>query len=122
VPVAALAAIATVVGIPLGLLLLLCYPVLLMLGYLTACLCLGDRVVRLLPGARGDPLGKGWRLTGLALALVLLALLASLPFAGWVFLLAALVLGVGAVVLRSWESLAGTSHAMPPASAQPRGE
>jgi cytoskeletal protein CcmA (bactofilin family) len=122
VPAAALVAIITVVGIPLGLLLLLCYPVVLLLGGLTAGLCLGDRIVRLLPRGRGDPLGKGWRLAGLALALALIALLASLPFAGWGLLLGAVALGVGGLALRSWQTLAGTHHAMPPASLQPQGD
>ena len=43
----------TIVGIPLGMLLLFFYPVMLLLGYLTGALFLADRVVGWLATRRG---------------------------------------------------------------------
>lgn len=106
VPAAALVAIGTVVGIPLGLLLLLCYPVLALLGYLGAALAIGDRIAQALrrPAAR---VGSALRLVGLALALVLLALLISIPRAGIFLLLAAIAFGLGAWTLCIWRAYSG---------------
>ena len=45
IPVGGILFMVTIVGIPLGMLLLFFYPVMLLLGYLTGALFLADRVV-----------------------------------------------------------------------------
>jgi hypothetical protein len=99
VPVAAVLLFATVIGIPLGLLLLALYPVMLMLGYITAAVFLGDALlVRL---SRDALARRAPRAGAFVAALVALALVIRVPYVGGWVALAALVLGVGALMLRA---------------------
>jgi hypothetical protein len=106
VPVAAVVLFATVIGIPLGLLLFALYPVMLMLGYTTIAVFLGDG---LLARLRRDALARrAPRAAAFVVALVILALVIRIPYAGgWVMLLA-LVLGVGALMLHAARPAAWT--------------
>jgi len=91
-PVAIGLLMVTLVGIPLGLGLLALFCLWLLVGFLIAALFLGDLGVRGL-GLRPS---RGWRLLGLLLSLMLLALLQAVPLMGSLALAAALVFGVGA--------------------------
>jgi cytoskeletal protein CcmA (bactofilin family) len=97
-PVAAVIALITVVGIPAGLLALLAYPVLLLLGYVYAGVALGDFAMARLQPARVQ--SRGSRITGAVLALLALALLTRIPVVGGLIGLLAMLAGLGALLLQ----------------------
>lgn len=97
VPVAALILLISILGIPLGLLLVLLYFVLLLLGYVSTGVALGDWA---LARFKSDAAAKGWwRAAAAVLGVLAIALLGSVPVAGMLVVLAALLLGLGAIVL-----------------------
>lgn len=96
IPVALVIAMFTVIGLPLGLLLLLAYPMLLVVGYVVAGIALGDTVL-----ARTRPtreLSRGSRIAAAAVALIVLGLAAGIPFLGGVIAFVALLVGTGALL------------------------
>jgi cytoskeletal protein CcmA (bactofilin family) len=106
VPVGAILLMITVVGMPLGLLLLFFYPVMLLLGYLTGALFLGDRMAGWMAKRRGVVVKPGWRYVALALVLVALLVVGKIPFAGVVVLFLILLCGLGAFWLRAFRGYA----------------
>lgn len=100
IPVATLLLFVTVVGIPLGLLALLLYPVLLLLGYVGSALGLGQWVHSALRRRRPAAMaGTGWRVVMAVAAVLVLAVLGQLPFVGGVVALLAVMGGTGALAL-----------------------
>ena len=97
VPVAAILAMATLIGIPLGILLLFAYPVLLMLGYLLGVMSVSDALANLF--ARGKLPGRLPRILLLAALLIGLLLLARVPVAGWIVGPLLMLAGVGGLIL-----------------------
>lgn len=97
IPFISVIALVTLIGIPLGLLLLLAYPILLILGYVQGGIALGDAGLRRFHSdtalAERNP-----RILGALLALVLLALVSLVPFIGVLACLVVLVAGLGALV------------------------
>lgn len=103
VPLAAILVIATIIGIPLGLTLAALYPVLVVVGFLTAAAFVGELGARL--SARGSEITTGRRVLWLVLALIVLGLVSAIPIVGWMIALLAVIIGVGAVsqeVGRRW--------------------
>jgi len=99
-PIAAGLLLATVIGIPLGLVTLALYFVTLLAGFLTGILFLGDLGVRrLCPGTEPS---TGWKIGALAIALVALWLLQFLPLIGGLIPFLALLFGLGAWTLRAY--------------------
>jgi cytoskeletal protein CcmA (bactofilin family) len=99
VPIVALMLFVTIIGIPLGFAILMGYGLLLMLGYLTAALAIGDWLV-----ARTRPADAeiaGWRMLFLLVALVAIALLRLLPWIGDLAVFVLFLAGLGAFALRS---------------------
>jgi hypothetical protein len=86
--------VATVIGIPLAVVLLAAYLLLLPIGYLTSALGIGDRILWAISASRLER--PGWRVVFLAIALVLLALVMWVPFAGIFIVLLAFLFGIGA--------------------------
>jgi cytoskeletal protein CcmA (bactofilin family) len=103
-PAVVLALLVTAIGIPLGLVLLAGYLVALLAGYLVAALFLG--ILGLRRFGRPAP-SRGAVVLGLLGGLVLLRLLALVPFLGGFVSLAALVFGMGALVLRLYRDYRG---------------
>jgi hypothetical protein len=99
-PVILLLAI-TIIGIPIALALAALYALALLVGYLVTAFYIGDRL--LAAARRRDP-GLGWRTASLAAALLLLVLARHLPYAGTLLVLAALLLGLGAMALQAFSS------------------
>lgn len=99
-PVAALLLMATLIGVPLGLVTLMVYPVLLLLGYVSSGVALGVWVATSLnqPWNEG---GMGRMLTAV-LGMLAIGLLARVPWLGGLVMLLALLAGVGALVLQGW--------------------
>ena len=119
VPVAAVLFMITVIGVPLGLLLLFFYPVMLLLGYLTGALFLGDLAMGWLAHRRGRPLTPAMRSVALAIALLLLLLAAKLPLGGGLVVMALLMLGLGAFWIETYRGYARPRQLSPPADARP---
>jgi hypothetical protein len=102
-PIAALLLIVTLIGIPLGLLIIALYLALLPLGYVSAAVGLGDWGLQRLRAAAAAHLG--WRIGAAATALVALALLGAIPWLGSWIGFAALLAGLGALLLQ-WRAKA----------------
>jgi cytoskeletal protein CcmA (bactofilin family) len=96
IPVAAVLVMITVIGIPLGLLALMGYAALLLVGYVWICVVVGGL---LLDRYKADAAGvAAWRVGAAVLAMLVLALLARLPIVGGFVAFAALLIGVGMIV------------------------
>jgi hypothetical protein len=96
IPIGAIVLIATIIGAPLGLLVLLLYPVFLLVGYVSSAV-VGGRVM--LERWRSQPSGRGWQALAAALAMLVIGLVTSVPWVGWLITLAALLLGTGALLM-----------------------
>lgn len=90
----------TIVGIPLGLILILLYPLSLALAYLTMAFALGEWVSQRWQATRSSGLLS--KLLNVFIGLVLLALLAMIPLANVLIGFVVLSLGLGAWVQR-WQ-------------------
>ena len=96
IPVAAVLAMITVIGIPLGLLALFGYAALLLVGYAWLAVVVGGLLLdRINPEAAAQ---SAWRVGAAMLAMLTLAILARLPFVGGLVMMVALVVGVGMIV------------------------
>ena len=100
-PVAVVIAMVSMLGALLGLVVLAAYFISLLLAVLTAAIFLGDGLLRLL--GRGPLTGVGRRLAALILGVIALVVLSGLPFLGGFAILAALVVGLGAFYLEAAE-------------------
>jgi cytoskeletal protein CcmA (bactofilin family) len=99
VPITALMLFVTIIGIPLGFATLMGYGLLLILGYLTAALAVGDWLLeRSRPADAGN---AGWRMLFLLLALVAITLLRWVPWIGSLAVFLLFMAGLGAFALRS---------------------
>jgi hypothetical protein len=97
IPVAVLILLVSIVGIPLALLALLLYGALLLLGYVASGVALGQWVLARL---KADAANRtGWRVASAMVAVLVLALLGSVPFIGGFVALAAVLAGIGAIAL-----------------------
>jgi len=95
----------TVIGIPIALALLAAYAILLLAGYLTIADFIGDRVAHL--ARRNAEISTGWRIGALVVALILLALIRTIPFVGALLILVALLAGTGALALQLFRRYSG---------------
>lgn len=95
VPLLAVLALVTLVGIPFGVALLLAAIPVLLVAYATAAWLLGRRVLRDRSSSPWAALLVGWGI---------LRLLALIPVVGWLVGLAATVLGLGALAVALWRA------------------
>lgn len=107
VPAGASLLMASVIGIPLGLLLLTGYLATLMLGYVSAGVVLGQMGLRRFNPARADR--TVWRAAAASLAILVLTLLSAIPVLGWLVWLAALLGGMGVLLLQLRSSARATT-------------
>jgi cytoskeletal protein CcmA (bactofilin family) len=98
IPVAAVVLLITVIGIPLALLALALYLPLLLIGYVAAGIGVGDWTLQRFKSDAAERLW--WRIGAAATAVLLLALLARLPWVGGIVALLALLIGLGALLLQ----------------------
>jgi hypothetical protein len=96
IPVAAVIVMITIIGIPVGILALLGYAALLLVGYVTASVVLSG----LLLDRYGAESARrtGARVGAAVLAMLIVATLGAIPLVGGFLKLAVLVVGVGAIV------------------------
>ncbi|HEV2060902.1 MAG TPA: polymer-forming cytoskeletal protein [Solirubrobacteraceae bacterium] len=87
IPIIAIAAFFTVVGIPLGIVLLLLLLPLYAISYITAAFALGRRIL------------KGSRILALLVGLVILQLLTLIPIAGGLIGFVAVIFGLGLLLM-----------------------
>jgi hypothetical protein len=119
VPVAAMLFLISLIGAPLGLLLLFFYPVMLLLGYLIGVLSLGDLVMGWWARRRGRTLTPVRRCVALAAALLLLWLAASIPVVGAAVVALLLLFGLGGFWIEAYRGYAHTrAIPAPPADMQ----
>ena len=93
-PILAVIALVTIVGIPLGVALLLALLPLYAIGYTTSAWLLGRRLV-------GPPRG---RLLAFLAGLAILRLLAIIPVLGGIVWFGATVVGLGALMVATWRA------------------
>lgn len=96
IPVAAALLMITIIGIPIGLLAVVGYAALLLVGYVWLAVAVGGLLLDRVKPETAAP--TAWRAGAAALAMLILALLTRLPFIGGLVVFAALVVGVGMVV------------------------
>jgi hypothetical protein len=114
VPALAIMSFATVIGIPLGLtLLIVVIPALSFLGYLTSAAVVGSAVVTRVAATGGWASRYARVLTGV----LVLQVAVALPVVGGLVGFVASLLGVGALVARSWAARERTQPATVPVSA-----
>ncbi|MEO8101884.1 MAG: polymer-forming cytoskeletal protein [Betaproteobacteria bacterium] len=99
VPVAALLFLITLIGIPLGLLTILLYLMLLVVGYVSTGICLGDYLLKRFKADRGA--ATSWRIGAAVLGVLVVALLARIPWIGGWIVFVALLAGLGALMLQA---------------------
>lgn len=112
VPVVAVVLFVTIIGIPLGFAVLLGYALLLMLGYMTGALAMGDFLLgRVRPALAKS---SGWRILFLLLALVAIALLRQVPWIGEIAVFLLFLAGFGAFALRALRGYRGEATEVAP--------
>ena len=96
IPIAAVLVMITVIGIPVGLLALLGYFALLVIGYVTASVVLSGLLLDRFRA--GEASQTAWRVGAAVLAVLVIAALGRVPLIGGLVALSALVIGVGVIV------------------------
>lgn len=98
IPVASLVLMFTLIGIPLGIAAIVFYVLLLFVGYVTAGIGMGQALLLRLQSQRATR--AGWRVIAAALGVVAISLLGRLPWVGGLVVFAAMLLGIGALLLQ----------------------
>ena len=96
IPIAAVIVMVTIIGIPLGLLAILGYVGLLLVGYVATAVLLSGLVLDRYKAEAATR--TAWRVGAAVLAMLVISTLAHVPFVGGFLALVALVMGVGAIV------------------------
>ena len=96
IPIAAVLVMITVIGIPVGLLALIGYVALLVIGYVMASVVVSGLLLERFKS--GEAVRTASRVGAAVLAMLIIASLARLPFVGGLVALTALVIGVGVIV------------------------
>jgi hypothetical protein len=110
-PIIAILAFITVIGIPLGLsVFIFLMPALWFVGYLVAGTVIGALILR----ATGRPDEGDHPYLAAVAGLIVLQIVTFLPFIGGLVLALAGVLGAGALIYRSWSVLRGEAGQAPP--------
>lgn len=99
---------ASLIGVWLALILMALFPVLLLAGFLTGALALGDLALawRAKPKKTAKP-GTGRRVLSIVAALVAIWIVGFIPVLGALVCLALLLFGVGGLALQLWHRYAG---------------
>jgi hypothetical protein len=110
IPVAAVLLMVTIIGIPLGLLAILGYVALLLVGYVWLSVVVGGMLLDRF--SAGSAARTAWRVGAAALAMLALALLARIPVIGGFVMFAALVVGIGMIVAVVFRRMPKTDDAV----------
>ncbi len=101
-PVAAVLFLVTIIGVPLGLLTIALYPVLLLVGYVCTGIGLGHWMAARLGPAWSQ--SNAGRISGAVLGVLIIGLLARVPWLGALVMFVALLAGLGTLGLQAWKS------------------
>ena len=96
IPVAAVMLMVTIIGIPLGILAILGYAALLLVGYVCTSVVTGGLVLGQLKAEVAQ--STAWRAGAAVAVMLLLALIGRIPVIGGFIVFAALIVGVGLIV------------------------
>ena len=96
IPIAAVIVMVTIIGIPLGLLAIVGYVGLLLVGYVATAVLLSGLVLDRYNAEAATR--TAWRVGAAVLAMLVISTLAHVPLVGGFLALVALVMGVGAIV------------------------
>jgi cytoskeletal protein CcmA (bactofilin family) len=96
-PIFAILLMVTIIGLPLALIVVLLYFLLLLLGYVAIAVVMGDLALNRYKSEMAARLG--WRVGAAVLAMLALAVLGRIPFLGGLVVFAALLAGIGAIML-----------------------
>jgi len=96
-PVFAALLMITIIGLPLAFVVILLYLLLLLVGYVAIAVVMGDLALNKYKSEMATQLG--WRVGAAVLAMLALALLGRIPFLGGLVVFAALLAGIGAIML-----------------------
>ena len=103
-PLLAVILLITLIGIPLGMVLMMLFPLMLLMGWVVGVFSIAQRVQRSIQ--KDAPSGSSAAMVGFfALTLLLLLLLGSLPFIGFLILVAIMLLGTGACALELYRQV-----------------
>jgi len=98
IPVAALILLFTIIGVPLALMTVALYLALLLIGYVSTGIGIGDwALTRFAPGHGAR---HAWRICAAAVGMLAISLLGRLPYVGGFVVLVALLIGLGALALQ----------------------
>ena len=97
VPIAVALLMASVIGIPIGMVTAAGFVVLLALAFVAIAYCIGLYVRRLF-GLHGIPTGSGSRILWTSLGIFILLIVGLIPFVGWAIGILAMIAGLGAVI------------------------
>ena len=96
-PIFAILLMVTIIGLPLALIVVLLYLLLLLVGYVAIAVVMGDLALNKYKAEMATQLG--WRVGAAVLAMLALAVLGRIPFLGGLVVFAALLAGIGAIML-----------------------
>ncbi len=99
-PIAGILLLITIIGVPLGLMTFLLYLLLLIVGYVTTGIAWGDWAMKRVRS--GNTHSLIWRVAAAVTGVLIISILARIPWLGPWVLLAALLAGIGALVLQMW--------------------
>jgi cytoskeletal protein CcmA (bactofilin family) len=108
VPVASVILFITLIGAPLGLLSLIAYGALLMVGYLAAAAVVGDLLLKRLHVANAEAVR--WRIAAAICGILIISVLGAIPALGGLVVFVALIMGMGAVGLQVNRTLRPVTH------------
>jgi hypothetical protein len=98
----------TVIGIPLALMMIALYIALLIVGYISTGIALGEIALQHWRAERAA--STGWRIAAVVLAMLVLGLLRRVPIVGGFVVFAATLMGIGVLLMqfRSGTAALGT--------------
>jgi hypothetical protein len=102
VPVLAILFWITIIGVPLGLLTIALYLMLLVVGYVSTGISIGDWLLARVKSDQSN--STMWRIGSAVVGVLIVSMLARIPWVGGWVVLAALLLGLGALTLQLWQS------------------
>lgn len=108
IPVASLILVITLIGAPLGLLSMVAYVALLIVGYLAAAAVIGDLLLKRLRLANAG--SAGWRIGAAICGILVISILGKIPALGGLIVFVALIMGIGAVGLQVNRTLRPAAH------------
>ena len=96
IPAAAVLMMVTIIGIPIGVLAILGYAALLLVGYIATSVVLGGLVLDRVQAEAGR--NVGWRALAAVIAMLAIGIVGRVPVLGHFVVFVALLVGVGAIV------------------------